>query len=45
MTMLVTLSFSDGLSLLPPATEEFTSKLTRIGGITAFVRVTARQHG
>lgn len=45
MTMLVTLSFSDGLSLLPPATEEFTAKLTRIGGITAFVRVTARQHG
>ena len=44
MTMLITLTFANGLSLTPPSTDEFTAKLTRVGGVSAFVRVTAKQN-
>lgn len=43
MTMTISLSFTSGLSLLAASTDEFTAKLTRIGGISAFVRVIAKR--
>ena len=45
MTMTIALAFTNGLSLLPSSTDEFTARLTRIGGISAFVRVTAKRNG
>ena len=45
MTMTIALTFTNGLSLVPSSTDEFTARLTRIGGISAFVRVTAKRNG
>lgn len=45
MTMTITLTFTNGLNLTPPSTDGFTAKLTRVGGVSAFVRVTARRNG
>lgn len=44
-SMTIALSFANGLILTQTSTDSFTDKLTRVGGISAFVRVLVRQNG